>query len=864
MKVLWKCCIRSLKENKTRTMVTIIGVAMATVLITVFACICSSMLTSIDLFLLRLNGSAHETYFGVDAENLKYFRNNQSIQELWMERSLGLYELQMEGMTDGRASSGYGSMIKLLATQEGWFASQGYVLASGRFAEKEGEIVLPKTVRTDLGYDVKIGDHMEVTRGNEIRKLEIVGFMEKNGAGIEFDDEFGDFEVLTDLEGKRSYRVIEAYGPWSEEGTGEGKYDVSIRFTKAGLRHREEVTAALLGIPVEVYQNQVRSYFDTRNNTELSLRAEKYVLNESVVAVEGISPLHPTMLTVWGIAFAEVIFLLFVLAGVFCINNSFDISITERIRFYGMLSSVGTTKRQRRMLVWLEAFVIGAIGIVLGILLGIGLSLLLVLITNLILKAYVKALAFRMVFRVAWWAVMIAAVQSVFMIVLSAMEAAFRASRISPMDAIRSNDTVKNGARTGRAPRLIKRLFGVGGGIAALNFRRSKVKYRATTVSIAVSVALVLGMTFIPFLFQYLRGEIQGKQAYQVFVSIYEKDGDEKIREIAGWPGVTGSVTYRNQVAAYQFIEETEQEEKGRWVFAYSLVAWDDATFEKLCRDNGIDPKTVWGKGLITKACKWDFSVGELCRGMVSRDSNYPDEESGIPISVEIGGVIDPGTLYETISGISLQSEYMIFVNESFAQEHEEAFRKGASGCFTCEDASALTQSIRSRQYLDSRVINFDQFYQLVRLGKALVMTFLIGFLSLIIAIGVTNVINAVNSNLQLRASEFAKLRAIGMTTKQFRSMIHMEGWFIAVRGLFWGYLIGTGIYWGLHRFFVGSSDILFYEPGRKADYAFHIPFLQMICCGAVVGILLRLVMNAHVKKAVKSNVIETIRNENL
>ena len=249
---------------------------------------------------------------------------------------------------------------------------------------------------------------------------------------------------------------------------------------------------------------------------------------------------------------------------------------------------------------------------------------------------------------------------------------------------------------------------------------------------------------------------------------------------------------------------------------------------------------------------------------MVSRDSNYPDEESGIPISVEIGGVIDPSTLYETISGISLQSEYMIFVNESFAQEHEEAFRKGASGCFTCEDASALTQSIRSRQYLDSRVINFDQFYQLVRLGKALVMTFLIGFLSLIIAIGVTNVINAVNSNLQLRASEFAKLRAIGMTTKQFRSMIHMEGWFIAVRGLFWGYLIGTGIYWGLHRFFVGSSDILFYEPGRKADYAFHIPFLQMICCGAVVGILLRLVMNAHVKKAVKSNVIETIRNENL
>ena len=646
----------------------------------------------------------------------------------------------------------------------------------------------------------------------------------------------------------------------------EGTYDISLRFTKWGLRHQEEVSAGLLGISTELYRSRVGSYYDAsyQRGNDIPVKVKKYVQNDVLVLLEGISPFHPTMATVWGIAFAEVIFLLFVLAGVFCINNSFDISITERVRFFGMISSVGTTKRQRRMLVWMEAFVIGVFGIPLGILLGIGLSLILIAATNLILENYVASIRFVMTFRLAWWAILIAVLQAAFMIALSAMEAAFWAAKISPIEAIRQNNLTGDSRKAGWTSKFVTKVLGVGGGIAWLSFRRSRVKYRATIVSIVVSVALALGMNFIPFLFQYLQQELQGSMNYQVVVSIRQAEGYEKMKEISQRDGVTGAILQRSPVYIYRVDPARKEEEK--YVFSHEIIAFDDDVFAVICRENGIDPKEVSGKGLITVGSELDWKTGEVCEGEYFENHARIGVDSGIPSCVEIAGSIEKRKLDAHCFYIYL-SEKCVFVNESWASQHPELFDGGANGYFVCEDANQLTNDLKEEAILNSEVQNYNQVYQLVRLGKVLILTFMAGFLGLISLIGITNVINAVNFNLRMRAPEFARLRAVGMTSKQFRGMIHMEGWFIAVKGLLWGYLIGLGIYYGLHRFFVGSADMLWIYTGDytwKPEYAFRIPWELIVLCAWIVGGLLWGVMNIHVKKAEKRNVIETIRNENL
>ena len=164
----------------------------------------------------------------------------------------------------------------------------------------------------------------------------------------------------------------------------------------------------------------------------------------------------------------------------------------------------------------------------------------------------------------------------------------------------------------------------------------------------------------------------------------------------------------------------------------------------------------------------------------------------------------------------------------------------------------------------DVSVTNYDMVFQLIHFLKALIRLMSAGFLFLLIMIGVTNIINAVTINMQLRMPEFAKLRAVGMTGKQFRGMIFLEGVFIGVKGLFWGFLFGCTIHYGVYYFVSSSADMLWSDPEKKFTYAYQPPVIQIIASIITVAALLYLILARYAKKFESNNVIETIRNENL
>ena len=181
MRVLWKCCIRSLKENKGRTMVTIIGVAMATVLITTLSCMASSVLESVSRYLQITQGRAHETYVGVSGGDMKYFVNNQSVDEIWMEKKLTRKKLT------GNKETYNNYLWDLYAAQEDWFSAQGLKLTNGRMPENDHEIVIPKAVRRDLKINLNIHDKLVFPIGDAEEEFEIVGFYTHDNGGLELD-----------------------------------------------------------------------------------------------------------------------------------------------------------------------------------------------------------------------------------------------------------------------------------------------------------------------------------------------------------------------------------------------------------------------------------------------------------------------------------------------------------------------------------------------------------------------------------------------------------------------------------------------------------------------------------------------------
>ena len=143
---------------------------------------------------------------------------------------------------------------------------------------------------------------------------------------------------------------------------------------------------------------------------------------------------------------------------------------------------------------------------------------------------------------------------------------------------------------------------------------------------------------------------------------------------------------------------------------------------------------------------------------------------------------------------------------------------------------------------------------QLIRNVVKIVGIFLYSFIAVISLIGLTNIFNTISTNVILRAKEFAMLKSVGMTTKEFNRMIKLESFFYSFRALIISIPIGLAISYGIYYTF-SSADF---------DVGYHVPFLAIILSIVVVGIMVSLVMLYGVHEISKQNIIETIRKDSI
>lgn len=210
-------------------------------------------------------------------------------------------------------------------------------------------------------------------------------------------------------------------------------------------------------------------------------------------------------------AMAGILALVVAVASVSLIYNSFSISVAERTRQFGLLASLGASKRQLRRSVLVEALMLGAVGIPCGILLGIGGTAAVLQLTGAGFSALL-GVDEGLALAVEPASLAISAALSLVTLLVSAWIPALRAGRVSAVDAIRQVQDVRLSKRAQRkaareartsaasAAPFSKRSDGglwglvadVPGIIAHRNLSRQSARGRIVVMSLAVSVVLVV------------------------------------------------------------------------------------------------------------------------------------------------------------------------------------------------------------------------------------------------------------------------------------------------------------------------------------------------------------------------------------
>lgn len=876
MKLLNKLTLKNLRLNKVRTIVTIVGIMLSAALITVVSGMAlSGRQTMIDAQMVY-GGNYDVALDIIDNSVIETARNNRNVENAFYKERLGYARTKN---ADGEICD-----YSVLAMSENTYGNCFKIdLIKGKFPTNSGEAVVTKAFKTQDGKDVKIGDKITLDVGVLTDKDGNV--LDEEGIHNLLQKDFNKCSIIDTV--KRTYTVTgiierpkasELYDPSNlsmiytvsdekapiEAIRTKHMNKLYIAYTPQSEGNYLQNTADILGFKADDMSNVISDEISPEDQQTSGINA--YEFNSILLSMKGYGSNDATNTVIFSLA--VIIIIIVMLASVFVIRNSFAISITEKTSMYGMLASVGATKRQIRRNVLFEGFILGLIGIPLGILLGLGVNAILITILNSVLGDMLNGAKF--VFVTPTIPIICAIVLSAVTIFCSSFFIALRASRIPPLVAIRGNKDIKvKNNKSYRTSKLTKKLFGVGGEIASKSLKRSRKKYRTTVISIVVSVAMFIAVSaFMDYGMTYTE-HYYGKTDYSYMVSgIDTKQAQtiEKMPEIDNY--LTVGLQYGHVSADVPVNECGENflydNADGTKSFSVEFLEFEHDTFVKICRELELDYNKVKGGVLVysqvtpdnsesgnsskpmklfgkTAPTKFIVYGNELIAGKLKVSSVFDE----IPKSAD--SVIGEGTIFG--QGLIIGEQGVISPQLG---EHECYITLYAN----TSNHTSLTNRIESMEGADDSIYIFD-YEENVRQFNAIMLIvgiFVYGFIGVISLIGLTNIFNTISTNMQLRSKEFASLKSIGMTKKEFNRMIRLESLMYGIKSLIIGIPLGV----------LGVFAIFSAFSRGNVPMSFVFPWKAILISIAAVIIVVWLIMKYSISKVNKQNIIETIRNDNI
>lgn len=886
MNVLNKLTKKNLFLNKKRTIVTIIGIMLSTALVCAVAGLVTSAQQTFVNLIKNTDGDYHISFSNVPQEQQKYIIQNNAVDSYYTTKELGYSKFESIQNEDK-------PYIYVVAMNENAFDKGAYKLTEGRMAQNENEIVIPQHLIDNGRVKINVGDKItlnvgtrELMDGSKLNQKnpylassskEYI-YQETGKAG---DNE--DYEEQIVNGQKKEYTVVgimkrpgvEPYSApgytavtYSNDGKNVGNAEKTVLAnTKSATTTANFYVTLKNPKEYENVKNQIKNTIEAETDSEIEVD-----INKDLLRFEGV--LSESILGVL-YKIAGVIIVIIVVSSVFVIRNSFSISVSEKTKQYGMLASVGATKKQIKRSVLQEGLYIGIVAIPLGILLGIVAIIILLWIVNLLMGDMKEGTEF--VYNVPGMAILISVVISGITIFLSCLIPAIKASRIPPIEAIRGTDDIKIKAKKVKTSKLTKKLFGIGGVIASKNLKRNRKKYRTTVVSLVVSISIFIALSSFLTYGQMMTGSYYTDLNYNITVH----GGNEALYEkIATWSGIN-SYSYSYQTSAEidvnkygtdfakeelenkkQIYEEDFPEDVGKYEYntlGLTIVMVNNDYFKSYVKSLGMNEKDYSNIAILG-----DDMIHYLGQGK-SKVEHYFNVKAGDSMEVTMDNEqkqikISKITTERPMGYESCYTEGgYLFVSEDYpvVTKDKSELNRG-NLCIEAQKPSEIENKLtdlkkEGEEFEDIMITNLAEYADQQKRIIILVSIFLYGFIAVITLIGVTNIFNTITTNMILRSKEFANLKSIGMTTKEFNKMIKLESIMYGAKSLLIGIPIGL----------FGSYEI-FKSFTNSIDFGFIVPWQAIIISVVFVFIIVGLTMKYSLNKINKQNIIETIRQDNI
>ena len=852
--------LRYLKQNKRRTLVTIIGIILATALICGIGNICTSFMDYQMRNEIQSNGSFYATFNNIDKEKADIITKSSGVSEYGYKKDLGSIILDKKNSTS----------IDINVFDKNTINSFQITLKNGSYPKNQSEIIVTEDLLNK--WNKKIGDKITLNLGELI--YDDMGMISKLK-----NSQKTTFKIVGTLD-KAPYnsKLFAITGFDINSVDKNEKFDVSIctknpkDIYKTAISIGENIGLVQKDDPQDEsynYDEQTNLYFKDIDYNEGLLR---------LLGASAYSNINITLLLIVGLVASLVI-----IATIATIYNSFSIAISERKKQFGILNSIGATKSQIMKLVFLEGFLVSIIGIPIGLLSGtIAIDIVFKVIKTFFKTSMFGELELRIVFSPI--VLILSTLVILLTIFISAIIPAINAAKISPLEAIKNSSNLKVGKI--KSSKLVKKIFKTEGELAYKNLRRNKGKFRITLFSLIISI--VIFISFNGFVDMFIEANQINYGSITNDLTLYENNlltkeevqkTIDELKKINGLKDVAIDKGYNLNVhvdekninkdlreslkqsdyvdmdnSTYNFINSRLSTPGD---FSISNIKLSEGKFDKETAkaENGVilvrysyqESLAKKGKVVLT-----NYKVGDTLNCTVySYDSDGNEKQKEVKLKIlaitdEIltGNKQYPETSFGVVAYDDLIHSLGIKDDESSSNSYYVATNQEKS---TRDEVKKVAEE-NSLSVIDS-IDEAQKFEQTMNVMKI----FVYGFIVVISLVSVTNIVNTISTNINLRKREFAVIKSIGVTPQGFKKMIYMESILYGILSLLYGIPIGICMNVLMNRILEGMITV-----------QTLIPYKAILICVVAIFVITFIASYIPLKKISKENIIDNIRQESI
>lgn len=813
-----------------------------------------ALITGVTTFISSLNknmiestivsqGDWHVRIDGLNSQTISELKNNSEVEELMMGYPIGYAKFNNIDKDK--------PYLFIAGFTEQLFDKLPMKKISGRLPKNDNEIIISDSILRN-NFQYKIGDSITVEIGKRIWNGDDLW---QNSSFV--GEESGEKEEFV-VKNKKTYTIVGVYDtPIFNDESAVG-YPIFTYVDNKNLIEKNNIWGYIkLRHPRKVYDF-------ASNYKEFNIEYNSWLL--MYMGISNMDYFNKVLYSLGGIT----IFIIMI-GSMLLIYNAFFISVSERTKQFGMLSSIGATEKQLFTSVIFEAGIISIIGIPIGVLVGItGIGITMYFVGDALISS-MDIGVFPIQLYVSPIAIIVTIITAIITIFASVYIPAHRAAKYSAMDAIRQTKDISIKNNNIKSSKFIYKFFGFEGAMAERNFRGNLHPYRSTITSLIVSIVIFVSTSALTMYLKTSIGEVVTNSNYDILYMPSEENSKlivsnlyPKLTNIAG---ITDMCMYstklmdakvETEMISSDYLQHYNQEENN--LISVHFILLDDMSYKKYAKDVIGEDDENFQKIIAINSYKMrEENSGRFLKSKIIKEQPklqmelvYDGKEANIVIDkftdiIPVGISDYYGSNLLLISSDSYGKK--VFGNESESFETAAAFKARNPKEVLGEMEAVIASQGKSIANLYNISSNQTDNRNLI----LSVSVFSYGFIIIISLIAVANVFNTISTNINLRRKEFAMLKSVGMGEKSFYKMIRFECIFYGLKSLLLGLPISIIISYGIYKSI---------EFGMETTFV--LPWMSILISIFSVFFVVIISMLYAIKKAKSESIIDALKNDNL